>query len=439
MRLSRHRGLFVTRREAPSDATAPSHVWMSRAGFLHRVAAGVYVHGPLLRRVLARIEAVIRDELAGLGAEEVTMPTLQPRALWEESGRWRPYVDAEGMLTVRDRTGAQLAIGPTHEEVATAFVRSRVRSARDLPVLLYQVQTKVRDEPRPRGGLLRTRELLMKDAYSFDTDRAGMERSYAVMATAYEAILARCGLDVVRVRADPGGMGGGGSEEFVVLAETGEDDVVLFDDGTAANREVVASRARGTDPQDPARAVSARGIEVGHVFRLGTRYSAPMRAVYADATGTRRPLWAGSYGIGVTRLAAALVEQHHDERGMRWPVTVAPHSVALVQTRTGDAVQDAVAVTVYRRLREAGVDVVWDDRDVSAGVKLADADLVGVPLRIVVGRDAPEGRVELTARASRDGDAAGERPAVLDALAAADRAIGDVTAQRVPPVPLPST
>ena len=573
MRMSR--AFLTTLRAAPADAEVPSHVLLARAGLLGKLGAGLYAYPPALWRTLRKISDIVREELDRAGAQELMLPILQPRELWDASGRWSRYV-ADGILFhFRDRKEAELCLGPTHEEVITRLVAEKVHTYRQLPLNLYQIQTKMRDEIRPRFGLMRAREFLMKDAYSFDADEAGLDASYAQMDEAYRRIFARCGLRTMAVEADPGAIGGGGSQEFMVVADTGEDALLHCACGYAANAEkatsVPAAAPAGGDPRPlrrestpnvrsveelhaffpdvpPARMVktvlytavradraedvavlvrgdlpinevklanhlgadalqladddavrrmtgaepgfagpvglgagvrlladltvagmtnvlcganttdvhcldvnlgrdfpmptcvdlrlaqagegcprcgaaleSSRGIEVGHVFKLGTRYSEAMDATFTAEDGTQQPFVMGCYGIGVSRIAAAAVEQRHDENGIVWPAALAPWHVHLLQLGRRDAIQTEVAERLYRDLTAAGVEVLFDDREASAGIKFKDADLLGLPLRLVAGRTAQEGRVELSER--RGGER--EAVAVEEAVSEIRRRLGE--------------
>jgi prolyl-tRNA synthetase len=554
MRLSRT--LFATLREDPADAEVPSHRLLARAGYVVKVAAGIYTYGPLMWRVLRKVSNIVRAEMEREGAQEILMPILQPRDIWEESGRWSRYV-ADGILFhLTDKKGAELCLGPTHEEVVTTFVKRIVRSYKDLPVNVYQIQDKFRDEIRPRFGLMRGREFIMKDAYSFDADEAGLKASYEAMDRAYRAIFARCGLEFTAVEADSGAIGGSGSSEFMVTAETGEDAIVLCRScGYAANVEKATSRpAEAPDPGAPAplerrdtpgvrtaleleaffdlpaarmaktviylatiadvevpvavlmrgdlgindvklanalgalavqladeatvkrvtgaevgfagpiglaagtrvladltlkgqanllvgcgatdvhclnvntprdfpepewhdlRSAKAgegcprcdgelaetRGIEVGHIFQLGTKYSVAMQATFAAENGKLLPFQMGCYGIGVSRTAAAAVEQHHDDAGILWPRAIAPFECVVAVLDVKRAEQVELAEKLYADLTAAGVDACLDDRKMSPGAKFKDLDLLGFPVRVVVGRKAAEGLVELSERATRD-------------------------------------
>ncbi len=546
MRQSR---LFAqTYREAPTEADTTSHRLLLRAGFIRQLAAGVYAYLPLGRRVLRKLESIVREEMDRAGAQELLMPALQPAELWQESGRYAAY--GPELMRLNDRHDREFALGPTHEEVVTALAREEIHSYRKLPAIVYQIQTKFRDERRPRFGLMRGREFLMKDAYSFDADSEGLEQSYRTMYDAYGRIFQRVGLNVRPVEADPGTIGGeGGTHEFMALADIGEDTIVscshcgyaanlekaeagtltdvtrgnglapelekihtpnvrtidelaaflqvpasallktmLYDaDGTivavllrgdhevnetklqahlqaaqltladeaaiiratgapvgfagpvglnvsllvdrtiAAGEEWIAGanerdyHVRGVKPGrdfsveatgdfrnvgeeercarcEEGAYLFRKGIELGHVFKLGTKYSEPLGAAYLDKEGRKRPLMMGCYGIGVSRMMAAAVEQHHDEAGIVWPSAIAPFCVHIVPISIKDEVQRTLAENLYERFLAAGIDALIDDRDERAGVKFKDSDLIGVPVRIVVGKQAASGEVEMKLR-----------------------------------------
>lgn len=578
MRLSQM--LFVTLREDPAEAEIPSHKLLLRAGYMRRITSGVYAYLPLLWRVLNKISAIVREEMNVTGAQECLLPQIQPADLWRESGRWETYTKAEGiMFSLVDRRGQELGLGPTHEEVITTIAREMIRSYRQLPLHLYQIQTKFRDEIRPRFGLMRGREFIMKDGYSFHTDGESLKQTYDDMYTAYSNILRRCGLEFRAVEADSGAIGGSGSTEFMVLAEAGEDEVLYTEDGKyAANVEKAVSlpvdavpselktfekldtpntptieslakflqcsptqivknvlyqatydsgktvlvlvNIRGdqdvndvklsnelsklaadyggttlltlevpdeaaqqkwaakplplgyiapnleddyiqSDLEDVAprflrmvdqtamdlknfvtgsnesgyhvvganwgeeftlpkqvvdvrtaqagdRAVhdpsqtlqTARGIEIGHIFQLGTKYSQAMGATYTSESGEEVPLEMGCYGVGVSRLAQAAVEQSYDKNGIIWPVAIAPYHAIVVIPNVSDELQVKTATTLYEGLNAVGVETLLDDRNERAGVKFKDADLVGIPYRIVTGRSLKDGKVELVQRAT---------------------------------------
>ncbi|MCL4142671.1 UNVERIFIED_CONTAM: hypothetical protein GTU68_045830 [Idotea baltica] len=568
MKLSQQ--LFVTLKEEPADAEVRSHALMARAGFLYKLAAGQYIYGPLLLRVLRKIENIVREEHDRAGCQELLMPALQPRELWESSGRWDRYV-ADGILFhFQDRKGSEMCLGPTHEEVITTYAKRFVKSYKQLPVILYQIQTKFRDEIRPRFGLMRGREFIMKDAYSFDATEDAMKLSYAKLRDVYYRIFERTGLRFTPVEADSGAIGGAGSEEFMVDADTGEDAIavchatgyaancekavsrisvppaapeqvamhkeptpgaktcealielfpdlpmerllktILYEASTEDGTQVIAVMARGdreinevkllnhldaldialASPETVKRVTGAdvgyagpigladevrlladnsvegvqgflcggnetdthyldvwfgrdveqpetidlglvqagdsvvdgegtieitRGIEVGHIFQLGRKYSEAMDAKFAPEQGKATPFWMGCYGIGISRIAASAIEQNNDDKGMLWPIPIAPYSVLIVQMRAGDESQDALAQEVHDELESAGIDVIWDERKkISPGAKFKDADLIGIPLRIVVGRDAADRKVEWNDRRDEDNE-------VMDVAAAIER------------------
>jgi len=539
-----------TLKEVPSDAEVVSHQLMLRAGMIRKLAAGIYNYLPLGLRVLRKVERIVREEMNRAGAQEVLLPAVQPAELWEESGRWQFY--GPELLRLKDRHGRSFCVGPTHEEVITDLVRGEIRSYKDLPVNLYQIQTKFRDEVRPRFGLMRGREFIMKDAYSFDADEAGANAAYEAMDQAYHRIFQRCGLRFRKVAADSGNIGGSFSAEFMVLADTGEDAIMYSDEGHyAANVEKaelpevpeipfagamqplkkvptpeqrtieevsaflqvqpsdlvktlifladgrpVVALVRGdheinemkllrvlqadeivlADPEtiekvtgapvgfagpqglqvenliadyglrgrgnlvsggneqdvhvtglnigrdftptqwadirvaqagDPCPAGGVyqvqRGIEVGHIFKLGTKYSAPLRATFLDESGREKAMIMGCYGIGIGRTAAAAIEQYNDEHGILWPVPIAPYQAVVVPIGKADGPESETAEKIYRELTARGVETVLDDRDERPGVKFNDADLIGYPYRVTVGKKAlAEGCVELKARAAKD-------------------------------------
>ena len=548
--------LFVqTLREYPSDAEVVSHKMLARAGYIRKLTSGVYNFLPLMWRVLKKIETIVREEMDASGAQELLMPFVQPKELWEESGRWDAY--GKELMRLKDRHDRIMCLGPTHEEVITAIARDGLKSYKQLPVNLYQIQSKFRDEVRPRYGLLRGREFIMKDAYSFDTDEAGLDKEYENMARAYKRIFDRCGLDTKMVQSDSGAIGGSVSHEFMVITDTdaGENDVFYCNncdysansnhavsklppavvDGkeyfskteiihtpnthsieelskflnipstlilktlvyivdkkpvlaliradraveetklmnavggieiriasSAEIAELMASKGfdavpgfigpKGMDgitiiidetvrdmknfvvgvnktdkhqvganlsdlgikefnyhdirlveegdicPECGKPLLVTKGIEVGNIFKLGTKYSKPMNAVYTDINGEMKPYIMGCYGIGISRTAAAAVEAHHDEFGIKWPLSIAPYHVVVVPVSTNDESQMSTAEKIYEDLLKSGVEVVLDDRDERAGVKFKDADLIGFPYRITAGKTLTEGLVECKIR-----------------------------------------
>jgi prolyl-tRNA synthetase len=579
MRLSQM--LFVTLRDDPADAEIPSHKLLVRAGFIRRIGSGIYSYLPLMWRVLQKVSQIVREEMNATGAQECLLPQLQPSELWKESGRWDTYTKAEGiMFALTDRQDRELGLGPTHEEVITTIAKEMIRSYRQLPVNLYQIQTKFRDEIRPRFGLMRGREFIMKDAYSFHADEESLKETYRAMDQAYRNMLRRCGLTFRAVEADSGAIGGSGSQEFMVLADAGEDEVLytedskyaanvekavslppdaiaspfnsyekretpncntieslakflkcsptnivknvlyeaIYDNGKTVlvlvsirgdqevnevklNNELVKiaadyqaktllslkvpdelaqkqwaakplplgyiapdlqddyiSKGNNINPKfvrlidktaseitnfitganevnyhfvganwgkefpapklvvdirkakigdravhDPNQTLqTARGIEAGHIFQLGTKYSQAMGATFTDEQGKEKPLVMGCYGVGVSRLAQSAVEQSYDKDGIIWPVAIAPYEVIIVIPNISDEEQVKAAEKLYQDFNNAGIEALLDDRNERAGVKFKDADLIGIPYRIVTGKSLKEGKVELVTRATKE-------------------------------------
>lgn len=548
--------LFVqTLREFPADAEVVSHKMLARAGYIRKLTSGVYNYLPLMWRVLKKVENIVREEMDNAGAQELLMPFVQPKELWEESGRWDVY--GRELMRLKDRHDREMCLGPTHEEIITSVARDGLKSYKQLPVNLYQIQSKFRDEVRPRYGLLRGREFIMKDAYSFDIDEAGLDKEYENMAKAYKRIFERCGLDTKMVQSDSGAIGGSVSHEFMVITDTdaGENDVFYCKDcdysansnhavsklpeavvdgkdyfsetkvidtpdthsieelskflnipdtlilkslvyivdkkpvmaliradkaveetklmnalggidiriaSSAEIAELMAEKGFDAVPgfigpkgmsdiaiiadetvrdmknfvvginvtdkhlvganlcdlgipeikYEDIRLVQrgelcpdcgkplfvTKGIEVGNIFKLGTKYSKPMNAVYTDINGKTHPYVMGCYGIGISRTAAAAVEAHYDEHGIKWPLTIAPYHVVIVPVNIKDELQMKVANQMYEDLKAAGVEVVLDDRDERAGVKFKDADLIGFPFRVTVGKTINDGFVEYKTR-----------------------------------------
>ncbi|HEX7967887.1 MAG TPA: proline--tRNA ligase [Stellaceae bacterium] len=405
-------------RENPSEAQIVSHRLMLRAGMVRQLSAGIYSWLPLGFRVLNKVEQIVREEQDAAGALEVLMPTIQPAELWQESGRYEDY--GKEMLRITDRHERQMLYGPTNEEVITDIFRQSVKTYRDLPKNLYHIQWKFRDEVRPRFGVMRGREFLMKDNYSFDLDAKGAKHSYNKMFVAYLRTFARMGLKAIPMRADTGPIGGDLSHEFIILADTGESQVFCdrawLDADILANEvdygsdlepffqkwtSLYAATDEKHDPKalPPDRLVTARGIEVGHIFYFGTKYSAPMKAVVAGPNGEQIPVEMGSYGIGVSRLVGAIIEASHDDAGIIWPESVAPFKLGLVNLRAGDQRCIAAADDLYAKLNRAGIEVLYDDRDESPGAKFAAMDLIGLPYQLVIGpRGLDKGVVEFKER-----------------------------------------
>ncbi len=568
---------LTTLREVPAEAEIPSHILLLRAGFIKKLVSGIYGFLPLGNRTLKKIEAIVREEMDAAGAQEILMSALQPAELWQESGRWGVY--GPEMWRIKDRNQREFCLGPTHEEIFTDIVRQAVSSYRQLPLNLYQIQTKYRDEARPRFGLMRSREFIMKDAYSFDRDEAGLDVSYKKMYDAYSKVFTRCGLNFRPVEADSGAIGGNNSHEFTALSEVGESEIVYcsecdfaatseraeFKDerqlpetagvlekvstpGTKTIEAVckyleadikhsikalllqvaeeegdkvnyVLALVRGDRQLNMTKLVNAldvpeylvsmadeekmssvtgcvggftgpigihdctvimdselsgsvnmvcganekdfhytgvcegrdfkadkvvdlkllqagdpcpccgrpvktaRGIEVGQVFKLGTKYSEPMNCLYRDENQVDHPVVMGCYGIGVSRTMAAVVEQHHDDNGIIWPMSIAPYHVDIVIAKADDPVQKALAEDIEKKLEDLGVEVMLDDRDERPGVKFKDADLIGIPIRITVGKKAGEGIVEYKLRRGGDMEE-------LKAAEAVSRAAALVSAER---------
>jgi prolyl-tRNA synthetase len=422
MRLSKY--FLPTLKENPAEAQIVSHRLMLRAGMIRQEAAGIYAWLPLGKRVLAKIEKIVREEMDRAGAIEILMPTLQPADLWKETGRYDAY--GPEMLRITDRHERELIYGPTNEDMVTEIFRAGVKSYKALPLNLYHIQWKFRDEVRPRFGLMRGREFLMKDAYSFDIDKDAARRSYNRMYVSYLRAFSRMGLKTIPMRAETGPIGGDLSHEFIVLAETGESGVFCHKDLLdmpippidvdydsdlepivrqrtnlyAATEDVHdAERFEREVPED--KRLSARGIEVGQIFYFGTKYSVPMNAVVTGPDGKDVPVEGGSYGIGVSRLVGAIIEACHDDAGIIWPDSVAPFDVGLINLKSGDATVDAAAADIYAKLTAAGVDVLYDDRDERPGGKFAAMDLIGLPWQVIVGpRGLANGVVELKRRAT---------------------------------------
>ena len=423
MRLSRY--FLPILRDTPKDAEIVSHRLMLRAGMVRQQSAGIYAWLPLGVRVLNKISAIIREEQNRAGAVELLMPTIQSADLWRESGRYDAY--GKEMLRIKDRHDREMLYGPTNEEMITEIFRSYVRSYKDLPLNLYHLQWKFRDEIRPRFGSMRSREFLMKDAYSFDLDEAGARHAYNRMFVAYLRTFARLGLTSIPMRAETGPIGGDLSHEFIILASTGESEVFCdksvldlhvpdadtnFDDVDelqnivstwtkpyAATSEMHDEAAYTAIPAD--RQVSARGIEVGHIFYFGTKYSEPMGAKVMGPDGVERPVHMGSYGIGPSRLVAALIEAFHDENGIVWPQEIAPFHVHLINLKVGDAATDAACETLMQALKSRHIDVLYDDTDERPGGKFAKADLIGIPWQIIAGpKSIADGKVEIKKRSN---------------------------------------
>ncbi len=435
MRLSRY--FLPVLKETPKEAEIVSHQLMLRAGLVRQESSGIYAWLPLGLRVLKKVNQIIREEQDRTGALELLMPTIQSADLWRESGRYEAY--GKEMLRIADRHDREMLFGPTNEEMVTSIFRTHAKSYRDLPLNLYHIQWKFRDEVRPRFGVMRSREFLMKDAYSFDLDKAAARHSYNKMFVAYLRTFARFGLKSIPMQADTGPIGGDLSHEFIILADTGESEVFChkdyleftpppvttnFDDvaGLQATVDLWTSLYAATSEKHDAAAydaiaaekrVSARGIEVGHIFYFGTKYSDPMKAHVQGPDGKPVTVHMGSYGIGPSRVVAGIIEASHDKDGIIWPVTVAPFEAAVVNLKAGDAETDKVCADLVAKLEAAGIDVLYDDRDERAGTKFATMDLIGIPYQLIVGpKGVKSGEAEIKVR--RGGD---RRTCPLDAVA----------------------
>ncbi|MBL4620322.1 MAG: proline--tRNA ligase [Marinicaulis sp.] len=443
MRLSRF--YLPLLKETPADAQIVSHRLMLRAGMIRQQGAGIYAWLPLGFRVLKKIEQIVREEQNRAGAVEMLMPTIQQADLWRESGRYDAY--GKEMLRITDRGDREMLFGPTNEEMITEIFRAGVRSYKDLPKMLYHIQWKFRDEIRPRFGIMRGREFLMKDTYSFDIDEAGARRSYNKMFVAYLRTFARLGLTSIPMRADTGPIGGDLSHEFIVLADTGESAVFCdkrlitmkspskdtdFDSDLQPIIDQFTSHYAATDEMHDADEfekgvaqkdqISARGIEVGHIFYFGTKYSEPMKAVVTGSDGKDTPVHMGSYGVGVSRLMGAIIEAFHDDGGCKWPMSVAPYHVGIINLKAGDEACDATCEKIYTELSDAGVDVLYDDTKARAGEKFARMDLIGLPYQVVIGpRGVGSGMAELKSR----NDDMREDIAIDSIVAHLDKAVKD--------------
>ena len=399
--------LLATQRENPSDAETISHKLMLKAGLIRQVASGVYNWLPLGVKVLRKVENIVRREMENSGAQEILMPMVQPGELWKESGRWQQY--GQELLIFEDRHDREFCLGPTHEEVITDLCRNEIRSYKQLPVIFYQIQTKFRDEIRPRFGVMRSREFIMKDAYSFDLSEQQMDDSYQSMRDAYIKIFNSLGLDYRIVKADSGAIGGADSEEFHVLADSGE-DLLAFSDKSdyAINAELLIESKSDQDPgslegqnspDGKGKLKLKRGIEVGHIFKLGRKYSESMKLTIQSEKGNIHPEM-GCYGIGISRIVAAAIEQSHDDKGIIWSKEISPYTTALVEINPkGEENLKNLCTQIYTSLKERGHEVLWDDRDQSAGVKFSDMELIGIPQMIIIGEKSfRENKVEFKIR-----------------------------------------
>ena len=393
------KNFIPTLKETPQEAESVSHKLLLRAGLIRMLMAGTYSYLPLGLKVLENIQKIICEEMNSCGAVQVLLPALQPLELWQKSGRDKDI--GEVMIRFVDRRGRKVCLGPTHEEVITDLVKNHVSSYKQLPLILYQIQTKFRDEIRPRFGLVRACEFIMKDAYSFDRDEAGLDKNYKAMYDAYQRIFKRCGLQILVTEADPGVMGGNVSHEFMVPAKDGEDVVLVCQQCKSAKtfkegeKEDCAKCAVKMDKLNT--------IEVGHIFKLGTKYSSILGANFLDAQGRLKPIIMGCYGIGVSRLISGIVEQNNDKDGIIWPKEIAPYQVIILPLDVTDKEIMELAYGFHKELEQRGVEVILDDRDERAGVKFKDADLLGIPLQLIIGKESlQDNAVELKVRSKQE-------------------------------------
>jgi prolyl-tRNA synthetase len=398
-----------TLKDIPQDAEVISHQLMLRSGMIRKVTSGIYTWLPLGLRVLRKIENIVREEMNDAGAQELLMPMVQPKDLWEETERWKKM--GPELLRIKDRHEREFCLGPTHEEVITDLIRNNIKSYKELPLNLYQIQTKFRDEIRPRYGVMRGREFLMKDSYSFDINQDQLNESYLLMKETYKKIIDRIGLKFKIVKADSGAIGGDTSEEFHVLAENGEDTIAVSNSSDfAINTELLLGDGEDLEslqgkpsPDGEGIIEIKKGIEVGHIFQLGRIYTQAMRANVLDQKGNATDLFMGCYGIGVSRLVAAAIEQNNDEKGIIWPEAIAPFEVNIVAIGfEKDQKIAKAAIDLYNKLSSMGYEVILDDRKDGYGTKMKDAELIGVPINIVVGKQYLENEeIELKHRNGR--------------------------------------
>ena len=398
--------VLPTLKEAPQEAEIISHKLMLRAGMIRKVASGVYTWLPMGLKVLRKVEEIVRSEMNKSGAQEVLMPMVQPKEIWDETHRWEKM--GKELLRIQDRHERDFCLGPTHEEVITDLVRNTIKSYKELPINTYQIQTKFRDEIRPRYGVMRSREFLMKDAYSFGVDEESLDKSYIEMRNTYKKILEKIGLEYKIVKADSGAIGGDASEEFHVLAENGEDTIAISSDSEFAintelllkNGEDIASLEGKKAPDGNGTIQIKKGIEVGHIFKLGTVYSENMGATVQTKDGKSISLQMGCYGIGVSRIVAASIEQNNDDKGIVWPAAIAPFDVNIIPIgyEKNKEIEDA-SNKLYQELLNQGYDVLLDDRKAGFGSKIKDSELIGTPINIILGNKfLDDGSVELRTR-----------------------------------------
>lgn len=389
------KSFIPTLREAPQEAESIAHQLMLRAGLVRMLVAGVYSYLPLGLRVLNNIKDIIRQEMNSTGAQELLLPALQPQELWDKTGRNAQM--EEIMIRFTDRRNRKMCLGPTHEEIITELVAGNVSSYKQLPLVLYQIQAKFRDEIRPRFGLVRACEFIMKDAYSFDINDEGLDKNYKLMYEAYGRIFKRCGLNCFTPEADSGVMGGSLSHEFMALAPSGEDTLfVCVKCGFSSAKNTAVCPKCGSETTEQ------KAIELGHIFKLGLKYSQPLSALFTDEKGSRLPIIMGCYGIGVSRMIAAVIETSHDQNGIIWPKEVSPFDVLVLPLNISDAKSRELAFKLYAELNSLGLEVLLDERDERPGVKFKDADLIGVALRVVIGeKNLKNNMIELQFRADK--------------------------------------
>ena len=398
--------LLPTLKEAPQEAEVVSHQLMLRAGMIRKVASGIYTWLPLGLKVLKKIENIVREEMDASGAQEVFMPMVQPKELWAETSRWEKM--GPELLRIKDRHERDFCLGPTHEEVITDIIRTNVKSYKELPLNIYQIQTKFRDEVRPRYGIMRGREFLMKDAYSFNIDEESLQETYLIMRETYKKVLERIGLEYKISAADSGAIGGDSSEEFHVLADNGEDTIAVSDSSEfAINSELLLKEGENINslegepsPDGNGTIQIKKGIEVGHIFKLGKLYAKSMKANVLNAEGKASTLYMGCYGIGVSRLVAAAIEQNFDEKGIIWPHSIAPFDINIISIgHNKDQEITTASIKLYEELTKMNYSVLLDDRKDGYGTKIKDSELIGIPLNIVIGKNYLENKeVELIGR-----------------------------------------
>ncbi|MDD5156778.1 proline--tRNA ligase [Sulfurimonas sp.] len=416
--MRRSRAFIPTTKEAPSDATLASHIYLSRAGFISQVASGLYSYMPMAKKVITKIENVINQEMANAGCEEVELSFVTPITLWEESGRSEKF--GKELLRFHDRKDNMFVLGPTHEEMMVDLVRNRVTSYKQLPINLYQMKIKFRDEARPRFGIMRGREFLMKDGYSFHSSVEDLDREFDAMERAYKKILARLGLDFRVVEADSGAIGGSGSKELMVIAGSGEDTLAVCDSceyganieiflgaSDEAQKDIIFTSVKDIKgdeicPNCDGKLSLTKGIEVGHIFKLGTTYSAPLKAHYLDENGKAQPFIMGTYGMGVSRIMAAIIEQNHDESGCIWTKESAPYSVNIIISNIKDEAQVKLAEELYENLKSLNVEVMLDDTKERFGFKMKDAELIGFPYSVIIGKELENGVVQIFDRKTKE-------------------------------------